>query len=197
MKILIKLFAIAMMSIAVSAPASAQFRLADDPVYKVAVSNIELVFNIPPKEYPEVGHRAALTYEDATRAWMSRRFVSTGDSVNKLRVTVSEGRVMEKVLPITKGVKGWFKKEQSTEYEARLAVNIAVVDPMGKVLASADGKAWHTLTTVEGTPPAEREAAWTDMIATTFNNLDQELGNQLVNNLSNYVQLGSQSMARQ
>lgn len=197
MNILTKLCAVLTMCAIIPAPANAQFRLADDPVYKVDVSNIELVLTIPPKEYPEVSHRAAVTYEDAARAWMSRRFVSSGESVNKLRVTVTEGRIVEKILPIKKGIAGWFKKEQSTEYEARLAVNVAIVDPMGKVVASADGKAWHTLTTVEGTPPREREAAWVDMISTTFNNLDKEIGGQLVSNLSNYVQLAPQSVARQ
>ena len=173
---------------AVPTAAPAVFRLADTPTYQVDATTLDLRVDDPrPKEYPEVGHRAAVTYEDATRAWASRRFQLNGNSVNTLRISLNEGRVTEKILPIQKGLKGWFKKEQSTAYDAALGLTVAIVDPNGKVLASADGKAWHTLTMVEGTTPEQKQEAWVDMIATTFDNLDREMGAQLTRNLGSYI----------
>ncbi|MHB1207880.1 MAG: hypothetical protein ACYCZX_20110 [Rhodospirillaceae bacterium] len=141
----------------------------------------------PPKEYPHVMYRAPFTFEQAAKAWADSHFSLSGNSVNTLRITLREGDITEKLLPKTGGIKGWFTKDQSAEYEARLAVEVAVVDPNGKVLASADGKASHTRTVPEGSTEEDKRHVWADMIKAAFDGLDAELQPRIRSTMANYV----------
>jgi hypothetical protein len=141
----------------------------------------------PPKEYPHVMYRAPFTFEQAAKAWAESHFSLSGNSVNTLRITLREGDITEKLLPKTGGIKGWFTKDQSAEYEARLGVEVAVIDPNGKVLASADGKASHTRTVPEGSTEEDKRHVWADMIKTAFDGLDAELQPRIRSTMANYV----------
>ena len=141
----------------------------------------------PPKEYPHVMYRAPFTFEQAAKAWADSHFSLSGNSVNTLRVTLREGDITEKLLPKTGGIKGWFTKDQSAEYEARLAVEVAVIDPTGKVVASADGKAWHSRTVPEGSTEDDKRHVWAEMIKTCFDNMDAELQPRIRSTMSSYV----------
>jgi hypothetical protein len=141
----------------------------------------------PPKEYPHVMYRAPFTFEQAAKVWADSHFSLSGNSVNTLRITLREGDITEKLLPKTGGIKGWFTKDQSAEYEARLAVEVAVIDPNGKVLASADGKASHTRTVPEGSTEEDKRRVWADMIKTAFDGLDTELQPRIRSTMASYV----------
>jgi hypothetical protein len=141
----------------------------------------------PPKEYPHVMYRAPFTFEQAAKAWADSHFSLSGNSVNTLRITLREGDIIEKLLPKTGGIKGWFTKDQAAEYEARLALEVAVVDPTGKVVASADGKAWHTRTMPEGSTEEDKRHVWADMIKTCFDNMDAELQPRIRSTMVRYV----------
>jgi hypothetical protein len=141
----------------------------------------------PAREYPHVMYRAPFTYEQATRAWAERHFSLSGNSVNSLRVTLRDGDITEKLLPRTRGIKGLFTKDQAAEYEAHLDIEVAIVDPNGKVLVSTDSKAWHTRTVPEGTTEEQKRGIWADMMKTTFDNLDAELQPRIRTALAGYV----------
>jgi hypothetical protein len=141
----------------------------------------------PPREYPHVGHRAPFTFEQAARDWAGQHFSLNGNSVNSLRITMREGDIVEKLLPVKKGIKGFFTKDQAAEYEGRIDLEIAVVDPNGRVLAQAEGKAWHTRTIAEGATEADKQAAWAEMIMKTFDDLDLELQPKIRSALAQYV----------
>lgn len=159
-----------------AADAASVIRFSDATMLSTDATSLSITVEArPPKEYPHVMYRAPFTVEQATKAWVDSHFSLSGNSVNTLRVTVKEGDIIEKLLPKTGGIKGWFTKDQAAEYEARIAVEVAVVDPSGKVVASADGKAWHTRTVPEGATEEDKRRAWADMIKVTFDNLDAEL----------------------
>lgn len=141
----------------------------------------------PPKEYPHVMSRAPFTFEQAAKAWADAHFNLSGNSVNTLRITLKEGDITEKLLPKTKGIKGWFTKDQSAEYEARLAVEVAIIDPNGKVVASADGNAWQTHTVTEGATEEDKRRLWAEMIKGTFDNMDAELQPRIRSAMASYV----------
>jgi hypothetical protein len=145
------------------------------------------VRNRPPREYPHVGHRAPFTFEQAARDWAAVHFSLNGSSVNTLRITMREGDVTEKLLPVKKGLQGLFTKDQAAEYEGRLDLEIAVVDPNGRVLAQAEGKAWHTRTVAEGATEADKQAIWAEMIKKTFDDLDLELQPKIRTAMAQYV----------
>jgi hypothetical protein len=145
------------------------------------------VHNRPPREYPHVGYRAPVTFEQAARDWAKIHFSLNGNSVNTLRITLKNGDIVEKLLPTTKGIKGWFTKDQAAEYEGKLEIEVAVIDPNGQVLAQAEGKAWHTRTLVEGATEADKQTAWAEMIKKTFDDLDVELQPKIRSALAQYV----------
>ena len=163
-------------------------RFSDASTLSADATSLSITVDVrPPKEYPHVMYRAPFTFEQAAKAWADSHFSLSGNSVNRLRITLREGDITEKLLPKTGGIKGWFTKDQAAEYEARLAVEVAVIDPNGQVVASADGKAWHTRTVSEGATEEDKRQVWADMIKTTFDNLDAELQPRIRSTMNQYV----------
>jgi hypothetical protein len=163
-------------------------RFADATSLSTDATSLSLyVENRPAREYPHVMYRAPFTYEQAARAWADRHFSLSGNSVNSLRITLKDGDITEKLLPRTRGIRGLFTKDQAAEYEARLELDVAIVDPNGKVLASTNAKALHTRTVPEGTTEEEKREIWAEMMKTTFDNLDAELQPRIRTSLAGYV----------
>lgn len=129
----------------------------------------------PPKEYPHVGHRAPVSFEQAVNMWASSHFELTGAGENTLRVTVRESDIVEKLLPVKKGIAGWFRKDQSAEYTASLDISVALVDANGGQQGSAEARTFQSTTVPEGTTDAEKQAVWMEMMKKVFDNLDREL----------------------
>ena len=181
--------------VGLSACASAEQRIVPPPVlfaettvYKTDATSLDIdIQDRTRHEYPQVGHLAPTTFEQAIRSWAEQRFQLTGNSVNKLRITMHEARVTEKILPVEKGVQGWLKKEEATEYEAVLHLELAIIDPNGEVLSHADGSTWVSRTLLEGTTRPQKEAAWVEMINTAFDNVDRELKGRLREYMSRYI----------
>ncbi|MBM3513096.1 MAG: hypothetical protein FJX59_05205 [Alphaproteobacteria bacterium] len=174
-----------------NAAAAAEFSVGATPTFSADASALDVrIEDRPPTEYPAVGHLAATPYDQAVKIWSEKRFRLTGNSVNSLRVSLVEGRITEKVLPVKKGIKGWFKKEPATEFHAALVISIAVIDPEGRTLASAEAKSWHTTALVEGTTSAEKDAALTNLVSETFAALDREIAPQFERHLAKFVRPG-------
>jgi hypothetical protein len=168
--------------------APATLELADKTVVPVDAASLDLsVTDTSPREYPFIGWRVPVPYEQAARMWASQRFMLTGQSVNTLRVTMRQGNMTEKLLPVTKGIAGWFKKEQGAEYQGTLEIEVAIIDPNGKVLASADGKSWATETVAENATRADKEKAWMNVTKKTFDNLDRELIPHIQSTMAAYI----------
>src|SRR5690606_12018358 len=88
-----------------------ELRLTDATVLGVDATALDVrIENRPAEEYPQVGHLSPLTFERALHAWAGKRFNLTGASVNTLRVTMRQGGIVEKLLPVKRGIIGWFKK---------------------------------------------------------------------------------------
>ncbi|TAL03430.1 MAG: hypothetical protein EPO08_04275 [Rhodospirillaceae bacterium] len=150
--------------------------LAEQTAIPVDASSVDVrITDTSPRDYPYVGSRAPIPYDQAIRAWAAQRFTLTGQSVNALRVTLRQGTITEKLLPITTGISGWFKKEQGAEYQGTLDVEIAVVGPNGNVLGTADAKSWASESVVENATQADKEKAWMNVTKTTFDNLDRDI----------------------
>jgi len=165
-----------------------KLEFANRQVLNVDATSLELkIGEPPPREYPHVNYRSHVRFEDGAREWAGQHFKLTGDSVNTLRITIRKGDIVEKLLPVKKGIKGWFTKDQSAEYEATLDLEIAIVNPNGQVLTSAAGKASTTRTVPEGTTDSDKQQVWTGLIIATFDNLDSELQPQLRSVMGQYI----------
>ena len=140
-----------------------------------------------PHDYPYVGWKAPVTYEQGTHAWAVLRFKLTGESVNTLRITLKKGTITEKLLPVTHGIAGWFKKEQGAEYQGTVEIEVAVVDPNGKELGSAEAKSWATETVAENATEKDKEKAWMDVMRVSFDNLDRDLRPAIYKSMAAFV----------
>lgn len=129
----------------------------------------------PPADYPHVGHRMPVTFEQAVNLWAKSRFELTGAGENTVRVTVREADIVEKLLPVKKGIAGWFRKDQSAEYTATMDLAVALIDANGQQQGSAEAKSLHSSTIPEGTTDAEKQALWMEMMKKMFENIDREL----------------------
>jgi hypothetical protein len=168
--------------------AAPQVRFSETAVYKVDATSLDIVIqDQTPREYPQVGHLAPATYEQATRAWAAQRFQLTGNSVNALRITLREGRITEKILPIQKGIRGWFKKEEAVGYGSVLSLEIAIIDANGSVLSKAESSSMVGRTLIEGATRADKEATWLEIVNTAFDNADRELKARLKEYMSRYI----------
>ncbi len=174
-------------------PAAAQEPIAlappDKPPVMVEATTLDVRnADASPTTYPYVTSRSPVTYDQAVKAWAAQRFKLTGGSVNTLRITMRQGSIVEKLLPITKGIKGWFKKDQNAEYTATLDLEIAIVDPNGKVLTTADGKSYATETIREDATSSDRTNAWLNLLKKTFETLDGDLVSRMRTTMTGYVQ---------
>ena len=161
---------------------------ANKSVLNVDATSLELkIGEVPPREYPHVNYRSQVRFEDAAREWAGSHFKLTGNSVNTLRITIRKGDIVEKLLPVKKGIKGWFTKDQSAAYDATLELEIAIVDPNGQVLTTASGKASISRTVPEGTTEADKQQVWTGLIVATFDNLDTELQPQVRSVMAQFI----------
>jgi hypothetical protein len=155
-------------------------------VVDASALNIRLIEE-EPHEYPYVGWKAPVTYEQGVKAWAVLRFKLTGESVNSLRISVKRATITEKLLPVTKGISGWFKKEQGAEYQGTLELEVAIVDPNGQVIGSADAKSWATETVSESATDKDKEKAWMNVMRVSFDNLDRDLRPTIYKSMSNFV----------
>jgi hypothetical protein len=161
---------------------------ANKSVLNVDATSLDLkIENVPPREYPHMGYRSQVRFDDTAREWAAAHFMLTGKSVNQLRVTIRKGDIVEKLLPVKKGIKGWFTKDQSAEYEATLDVELSIVDVNGMVLTSASGKSTSTRTVSEGTTDADKQQVWTGMIVAAFDALDNELQPQVRQVMAQFI----------
>lgn len=161
---------------------------ANKSVLNVDATSLDLkIENVPPREYPHVNYRSQVRFEDGAREWAASRFALTGNSVNTLRITIRKGDIVEKLLPVRKGFVGWFTKDQAAEYEATLDIELAIIDPNGKVLSSANGNSRSSRTVAEGATEADKQQVWTAMVVGAFDGLDAELQAQIRQVMAQYV----------
>lgn len=159
-----------------------------DAVLKVDATSLDVQFvDVPPREYPHVGHRSPVTFEDASRKWVSSRFQLTGNTASALRVIFKKGDITEELLPVKTGIAGTFKKEQAAKYEARVEVVLELVDPNGKVRAFANGEAWNTHTVPEDATENDKRIVWIGMVERAFDSLDQELTPRINQGMGDYI----------
>ena len=174
-------------------PAAAQepiaLALPDRPPVMVDATALDIRnTDASPTTYPYVTSRSPVTYDQAIKAWAAQRFKLTGGSVNTLRVTMRQGSIVEKLLPTTKGIKGWFTKDQNAEYTATLSVDVAIVDPTGQVLTTVDSKSFATETIREDATSADRTNTWLGLVRKTFDTLDGDLVTRMRTTMTGYVQ---------
>ncbi|MDG5496878.1 hypothetical protein [Niveispirillum sp. BGYR6] len=153
-----------------------------DPItLDVASIEVESEYVAPMKE-PNVDHLITITPSDAVRLWASQR-LKAGGSQGRARVVIRDASVREKELPRTTGIKGWFTKDQSEEYDGRLQVDIIVEGSARGFSGSVSATVTRSTSVREDVSLAERDKTMLAMVKEMAADLDRQMEPAIKSNL--------------
>ena len=104
----------------------------------LAVSEIRVVENYrAPLTSPNVEHLFPVPPAQAVKTWANQRLRAAGTS-GLLEITLEDASVIEKPLPKTEGMRGFFTDDQSDRYDARMKATIRLYTGE-RAIANAEG----------------------------------------------------------
>lgn len=166
-------------------PAAAQaivdFSNREAIVLDVASIEVESQY-VAPMTPPNIDHELPLTPSDAVRIWASSR-LKAGGPQGKARVIIKDASVKEIDLDRTKGIKGWFTKDQSQKYEGKFQVDIVVEGTSRGFTGSVSAAVARSTTVAEDVTLAQREKTMTDLVRDLSTDLDTELDKSIRTNM--------------
>ena len=129
-------------------------------VAKIEVSD---EFNTPVTE-GHVEQLFPLSPASAAKNLAEKKLTAEG-SGNILRVIIEDGSVKETKLPVGQDFWSNFSREPSERYDARVSLRFELVNEQAPdvVIGHASVVAERAKTVLEGTSPADRDRAWTEM----------------------------------
>ena len=120
---------------------------------------------------PNVDHLFPVPPVQALQRWAQDRLAAKGMG-NVARFTISDASVTETVLTTEPGLKGVFKKEPSSRYDATMAGVLEILDERGFRKGFATARVSRSRSILEGASINERERMWfelTEALMADFN----------------------------
>lgn len=166
-------------------PAAAQaivdFSSREPIVLDVASIEVESQYAAPMAP-PNIDHELPLTPSDAVRIWATSR-LKAGGPQGRARVIIKDASVREIDLDRTKGIKGWFTKDQSQKYEGKFQVDIVVEGTSRGFTGSVSASVARSTTVAEDVTLAQRETTMNDLVRGLASDLDVELDKSIRANM--------------
>lgn len=145
------------------------------PILSLDVARVEVISDYtPPLKAPNVEHLFPVPPGKGLRRWAADR-LKAGGKKGSARFVIVNAAVTEAALPVTKGLKGAFKKEQSERYEAVVEASLEILDARGFRKGFASARVSRSRTVREDATLNQREAAWFAMTEALLNDFDKEL----------------------
>lgn len=141
-------------------PEYPSLRFNDQAPIKFDVAEIEIETAYKPSaEPPNVELLFPLRLDEAATAWARDRLVAAG-STRRLRFVVSEASVIQTDLETETGVSGAVTVDQAERYNARLVVDVELVETGDFVSGNATARAQRSITVPENASLNDREQTW-------------------------------------
>lgn len=178
-------------------PQNARITFEHRPVLHVDVAAIDYVEAWRPATHgagagsgagEDIGARHANNPPAIARSWVARRLAraeadtnpdATAPGKGTLRVILREGSVVRTPLPVKQGVEGVFADEPDTRLEARLGVEVELVDPAAGRVAGISVTVTGAREILESASLNERDAAYFALMEQLAEAFDRELENGL------------------
>ena len=138
----------------------AEIEVRDDYIPSTAPPHVEVLFPVRPS-------KAAVN-------WARDRLVATG-TTRRLRYVVKEASVVETPLDVKGGLQGAVTTDQSERYDARLVLEVLLVDDSGRVEGSASARAVRSVTVPEDASLLEREQIWYELTEKIMQDMNDQL----------------------
>lgn len=156
-------------------PRLVELTFAHLPVLSLDVARLEVVSDYaPPMKAPNVEHLFPTPPEKGLRRWAADR-LKAGGKKGSARFVIRIAAVTEVALPVTKGLKGAFKEEQSERYEAVVEASLEILDASGFRKGFASARVTRSRTVREDATLNDREADWLAMTEALLNDFDKEI----------------------
>lgn len=137
-----------------------------------------------PGARPHVEHLLPKSPTEMLQQWGNQRLRmpgtmgSTSGTARRAVVTIEQASITEITLPVSGGIKGFFKTDQSERYEATLRVRVTIMDESGQ-LSSASAEAKRSRTVAEGTKDKERREVWGRVANEALADLDSRMETEM------------------
>ncbi|HTI86567.1 MAG TPA: hypothetical protein VL966_08180 [Alphaproteobacteria bacterium] len=152
------------------------------------VANVEVVSTyVPPMTEPNVDQLAPAQPAAVMMQW-GRDRLRAGGGTGTLRMTVTDGRIVDTPLPIEGGIRGAFTRQQSDRFTAYVAAEIVITDARGQQVGFVRSNAERSRTIAEGTPPAERDKVLFELTESVINDMDSRLETSIRQTLQRFIQ---------
>ncbi len=152
----------------------AEVEIEDAYVPSTTPPNVEVLFPVRPSE--------------AALAWARDRLVATG-AHRKLRYVVKEASVTETPLEVQSGLTGAFTTDQSERYDARLVLEMQIIDETGRVEGTASARAMRSITVPEDASLREREGTWYALTQKLMDDMNTQLEETLRQVFFRYLEI--------
>ncbi len=139
-----------------------------------------------PLDPPHVVHLFPVSPGEAAVRWARDRLVAAG-AAGRLIYDVREASVVEVALQTESGLTGLFTAEQSERYDARLFVEVRLLDDRGMTRAVVEAGAERSITVPEDATLREREEAWFRLTEALMRDCDAELEKALYRYMAAHI----------
>ena len=145
--------------------------------FDVASVEVEQAYQ-PSSEAPNVELLFPVRPDQAAANWGRDRLQAVGAS-RRMRYIVREAPVIETALKTKTGLTGVVTRDQSERYEARLTIEVEILDEGGRMEGSAMARVDRSVTVTENATLHEREKAWYGLTQKLMNDMNTQLEDTL------------------
>ncbi len=147
----------------------------DQTPIRLDVSEVTVMLKYQaPGTSPNVDHLMPARLSDAAQRWPADRLVAAGAGF-RVEFAILDASVVAVPLKTSTGLTGLVTKDQSERYDAKVAVEMRIVDTLGRVVASARAEAVRSRSVREDVTLSERDQAWYEMAKDIMGELDKQL----------------------
>ncbi len=156
-------------------PSYPELRFTDKPAIGFDVAEVEIRQAYKPSgEPPQVEMLFPVRPDQAAESWARDRLQARGAD-GRLIFTVRDASVTETQLETSTGVTGAFTTEQSERYDARLVLEVQILDSTGRAIGQASARAVRSITVPESASLDEREGVWYGLTKRLMTDMDSQL----------------------
>ena len=155
------------------------------PPLNLAVQRIETASRfVPSLRAPNVEHAFPVPPARALETWASQRLKAAGGGA-QARFTILDAAVTETKLPRDTSTRGYFTKQQSERYDARVEATVEIQDGTRRGTATAISSRWTTVG--EDVSLNERERIKFNLVEGLMKDFDAEIEKSIRQHLANWL----------
>lgn len=151
----------------------------------VSEISVELAYQAPAAP-PNVDHLFPARLSDAALQWPKDRLVAAG-TVYTAEYVVRDASVVAVPLKPSTGLTGLVTKDQTERYDARVAVEMRILDSQRRVVGSAAAEAVRSRSAPEDITLNDRDKLWYEMAKDIMAELDRQLEQTIKTSLFPYL----------